>query len=172
MVGYANAGYQSDPHNGISHTGFLFLCGGTAISWRTCKHTLVTTSTNHSEIISLYEAARECAWLQRMTNHIQKSCGSNTANTPTIIYEDNAACVAQMETSYIKSNMTKHICPKYFYPHELRNEGEIKILQVKSCDNLVVLFTKSLHVVTFRRCVRGIGMRHLRDLQGLGGDHR
>jgi hypothetical protein len=54
-----------------------------------------------------------------MTNHIQKSCGSNTTNNPTIIYEDNVACVAQMETDYIKSNMTKHISPKYFYPHEL-----------------------------------------------------
>jgi hypothetical protein len=28
MVGYADAGYQSDPHNGMSHTGFVFLCGG------------------------------------------------------------------------------------------------------------------------------------------------
>jgi hypothetical protein len=26
-----------------------------------------------------------------------------------IIYEDNATCVAQMETNIIKSNMTKHI---------------------------------------------------------------
>ncbi|KAL0296801.1 UNVERIFIED_CONTAM: Secreted RxLR effector protein [Sesamum radiatum] len=33
LVGYADAGYLSDPHNGISQTGYLFLCGGTAISW-------------------------------------------------------------------------------------------------------------------------------------------
>ena len=82
MVGYADAGYQSDPHNGISQTGFLFLCGGTAISWRSCKQTQVTTSLNHSEIIALYEAARECAWLRRMTNYIQKSCGLDIADTP------------------------------------------------------------------------------------------
>jgi hypothetical protein len=76
-----------------------------------------------------------------------------------------------MEICYIKSNMTKHISPKYFYPHELQNEGEVKILQVKSCDNLADLFTKSLHEVTFRKCVRGIGMSHLRDLEGSGGHH-
>jgi hypothetical protein len=34
-----------------------------------------------------------------MTNHVQKSCGFGIANTPTIIYEDNATCVAQMEMS-------------------------------------------------------------------------
>ena len=78
MVGYADAGYRSDPHNAKSQTGFVFLCGGTTISWRSCKQTLVTTSTNHSEIITLYEAACECVWLRRMISHIQKSCGLNT----------------------------------------------------------------------------------------------
>jgi hypothetical protein len=96
LVGYADVGYLSDPHNARSQTGFMFLCGGTAISWTSCKQTLVATSTNHSEIIALYEAAQECAWLRRMTNHIQKSCGISTVDTPTIIYEDNAACVTQM----------------------------------------------------------------------------
>ena len=54
-----------------------------------------------------------------MINHIQKSCGLNVADTPTIIYEDNAACVAQMHMGYVKSNLMKHIAPKLFYPHEL-----------------------------------------------------
>ena len=83
------------------------------------KQTLVATSTNHSEIIALYEAARECVWLRRMIGHIQKSCGMNTADAPTIIYEDNAACVAQMHMGYVKRNLTNHIAPKFFYPHEL-----------------------------------------------------
>jgi len=33
MMGYVDAGYMSDPHNARSQTGFVFLCGGTAISW-------------------------------------------------------------------------------------------------------------------------------------------
>ena len=48
--------------------------------------------------------------------------------SPTIIYEDNTTCVAQMDTSYIKSNITKHIAPKLFYPHQLKQNGEIDIL--------------------------------------------
>jgi hypothetical protein len=66
MVGYVDAGYMSDPHNARSQTGFVFLCGGVAISWRSVKKTLVATSTNHSEIIALYEATRECVWLRRI----------------------------------------------------------------------------------------------------------
>jgi hypothetical protein len=69
MVGYVDAGYMSDLHNARSQTGFVFLCGGAAISCRSVKQTLVATSTNHSEIIALYEATRECVWLRRMINH-------------------------------------------------------------------------------------------------------
>nr|AAK91878.1 Putative copia-type pol polyprotein [Oryza sativa]AAP52115.1 retrotransposon protein, putative, Ty1-copia subclass [Oryza sativa Japonica Group] len=169
MVGYVDAGYMSNPRNARSQTRFVFLCGNTAISWRFVKQTLVATSTNHSEIIALYEATREYVGLMRMIGHIQKSCGLNIDNTPTIIYEDNATCVAQIHMGYVKSNFTKHITLKFFYPHELQKSGEINVLQTKSCENLADLFTKSLPASSFHRCVRGIGMRRLSELQESGG---
>jgi hypothetical protein len=52
---------------------------------------------NHSEIIALYEASRECIWLRRVINHIQ-SCGIVALEPHTIIYEDNTTCVTQMQT--------------------------------------------------------------------------
>ena len=96
MIGYTDADYLSDPHNRKSQTGFVFLHGGTAISWKSSKQTLSATSTNHSEIIALYEVSRECVWLRWMINHIQRSCGIGSIESPTIIYEDNYACVTQM----------------------------------------------------------------------------
>ena len=75
-----------------------------------------------------------------------------------------------MECGYIKSNMTKHIIPKLFYPHELRKNGEIEISQTKSYDNLAELLTKSLPYTAFRKCVESIGMRRLRYLQESGGE--
>jgi hypothetical protein len=126
-------------------------------------------SINHSEIITLYEAARECAWLRRVINHIQISCGIEPIRSPIIIYEDNTACIAQIQLCYMKSNVTKHITPKLFYTHELQVNRGISILQTKSCDNLIDLFTKSLPYCTFSKCVVGIGMRRLRDLSDLEG---
>jgi len=151
MIGYTDVGYQLDPHNGRSQTRFVFLQNGTTISWTSSKQTLATTSTNHSKIIILYEASRECVWLRRMINHIQQSCGLKAIIAPTIIYEDNTGCVTQMETGYIKSNINKHISPKLFYPHELQQNGEIDILKTKSCDNLADLFTKSLPTSSFEK---------------------
>jgi hypothetical protein len=108
LIGYTDPGYLSDPHSGRSQAGFVFLQGSTIISWKSSNQTLVSTSTNHSEIIALYEASRKCVWLHRMINHIIQSCGIGMVDTLTIIFEDNSACVAQKETGYIKSNMTKH----------------------------------------------------------------
>jgi hypothetical protein len=128
MICYTNACYLSNPRNGKSQTGFVFLHGGTTIQWKSSKQTLTATSTNHSEIIALYEASREYIWLRRMINHIQQSCGISAIESPTIIHEDNSTCVTQMQTGYIKSNITKHIVPKLFYLHELQESGEINIM--------------------------------------------
>ena len=65
LTGYADAGYLSDPDDAKSQTGYVFLYGGTMISWKSTKQTLTTTSSNHADIIALYEASRECIWLRR-----------------------------------------------------------------------------------------------------------
>nr|AAS79613.1 putative copia-like polyprotein [Ipomoea trifida] len=170
LMGYSDAGYMSDPHNAKSQTGYVFLCGGTAISWRSVKQTLVATSSNHSEIIALYEASRECVWLRSLIQHIHSSCGTmSKVDSPTVLYEDNAACVAQMSSGYVKGGLTKHIAPKFFYPHELQKSGEILIEKVRSSENLADLFTKSLPTSTFEKFVYKIGMRRLGRLLSSGG---
>ena len=37
LLGYADAGYLSDPHKAQSQTGYIFTYGNTAISWRSVK---------------------------------------------------------------------------------------------------------------------------------------
>ncbi|XP_057811773.1 secreted RxLR effector protein 161-like [Salvia miltiorrhiza] len=98
LVGYADAGYLSDPHKAKSQTGYVFTCGGTAISWKSVKQSLTATSSNHSELIAIHEASRECVWLRNMTSYIQETCGlASPKDNPTVLYEDNAACIAQLK---------------------------------------------------------------------------
>ena len=42
IIGYTDLGYQSDPHNIRSQIGFLCLHGGTSISWKSSKQTLIS----------------------------------------------------------------------------------------------------------------------------------
>jgi hypothetical protein len=170
IIGYADAGYLSDPHKAISQTGYVFLFGGTAISWKSTKQSIVATSTNYSEIIALFEAAKECTWLRRMSNHVLNTCGMTIAPSSTIIYEDNKACIAQIQSGYIKSNVTKHISPKFFSTHELQKNGEIMVTHIRSCDNLADMFTKTLPASSFEKFRHGIGMRRLREVCRTGGE--
>ena len=164
MLGFADAGYLSDPHKARSQTGYVFKCGDTAISWRSQKQTLVATSSNHAEVIALHEASRECVWLRTMTQHIRTTCGLQVNKDPTVLFEDNAACVAQIKEGYIKSDRTKHIPPKFFsFSRELEEKREISIQYVQSSNNSADLFTKSLPTAVFRKHIHDIGMRHLRD---------
>ncbi|KAI3700148.1 hypothetical protein L2E82_44766 [Cichorium intybus] len=118
--------------------------GGTAISWRSQKQTLVATSSNHAKVIALNEA--------------------NKDRSPTLIYEDNATCVAQMKEGYIKSDRTKHIPPKFFeYTQERIKNQQIELKYVQSSNNAADLFTKALPTKIFRKHVHGIGMRYLHN---------
>ncbi|KAM1843314.1 hypothetical protein ACFX13_017888 [Malus domestica] len=108
-----------------------------------------------------------------MIHHIRNSCGlPSKTDTPTVIHEDNAACVAQMKEGFIKGDKTKHISPRFFSAHELQKAKVIEVRQIRSNENLADLFTKSLPKCTFQKLVQGIGLRRLTDLKNAesGGD--
>ncbi|XP_074297334.1 secreted RxLR effector protein 161-like [Silene latifolia] len=142
LVGFADAGYLSDSHNARSHTGYVFTCGGTAISWRSMKQTIMATSSNHSEILSIHEK-----------------------EAPTVLYEDNATCIGQLKEVYIKGDRTKHISPKFFFTHDLQKSGDINVQQIRSSENLADLFTKALPTATFKKLLHQLGLRRFKDLQ-------
>jgi hypothetical protein len=72
LFGYTYVGYLSDPHKPRSQSGYVFTYGTTVISWRSTNQTVTTTSSNHAELIILYDAERECVWLRSMIQHIQE----------------------------------------------------------------------------------------------------
>ena len=83
-----------------------------------------------------------CVWLRSIIKHIHNSCClTPVTNSPTIIYEDNVACVAQVRGGYID------------------------VKQIQSINNLANLFTKSLSTSTFEKLVYGIGMRRVHKMQ-------
>ena len=100
-----------------------------------------------------------------MTQHIQESCGLPVNKDPTILYEDNAACITQIKEGSIKSDRTKHIPPKFFsFTQELEKNKDVDVQYVRSSDNAADLFTKALPTTVFRKFIYEIGMRRLQNL--------
>ena len=114
IVGYADSGFKTDPVSGKSQTGYIFLKNGAPISWRSTKQTVTATSTNHAELLAFDEASREAVWLRTMQQAISQMCGFATVDKATIIYEDNAACIEQVSSGFIKADRVKHISPHIF----------------------------------------------------------
>ncbi|XP_074327445.1 secreted RxLR effector protein 161-like [Apium graveolens] len=164
LVGYADAGYMSDSHFGRSETGYLFTYCDTFISWKSTKQTMAATSSNHAVLLAIYEASRECIWLRSVIQHIRESCGlSSISESPTVLFEDNSACIKQLKEGYIKGDRTKYILPKFLYTQELQENGDIDVQQVRSCDNLADILTKSLPTSTFEKLRNNLDMRRLKS---------
>ena len=75
-----------------------------------------------------------------------------------------------MQTDYIRVMSLSTLPLSWFIPMNYEKAGEINILQIKSCDNLADLFTKSLPTSVFQKLVHEIGMQRLQDLPESGGD--
>ncbi|XP_068339068.1 uncharacterized mitochondrial protein AtMg00810-like [Pyrus communis] len=133
LVGYADAGYLSDPYRARSQTGYVFTIEDTTISWRSTKQTLVTTSSNHAEILTLNKASRECFCPREVMVHIRSTRGlTSVVDFPMTIFEDKAACIEQLKKRYIKGDNTKHIAPKFFYSHQQQQHQNIEVKQIRS----------------------------------------
>ena len=66
----------------------------------------------------------------------------NVPKSPTVIYEDNEACITQIKVGYIKEDQIKHILPKLFFTNELLG-SDVDVMQFRSFNKLTDLFTKS-----------------------------
>ena len=130
---------------------------------------MVATSSNHLEILAIHEVSHEYICLRLMIQHIQGSCGlSSIKDNSTILFQDNVACIAQIKGGYIKGDRTKHFLPKFSYTHELQKICEIDVQQIRSSDNLVDMFTKSLPTSTFQKLIYKIGMHRPKDIDMRG----
>ena len=85
----------------------------------------------HAELIALYETTRELTWIRALLCNL-----SATLALPPIdiipVYEDNQPCIDHASSGYIKSEATKPMAPKIFYPHQLVQAGHITINYVPS----------------------------------------
>nr|GEX14488.1 retrovirus-related Pol polyprotein from transposon TNT 1-94 [Tanacetum cinerariifolium] len=118
------------------------------------------TSSNHAKILAIHEASRESIWLRSVTQHVRESCRiSSGQESPTVVHEDNAACIAQLKDEYVKGDKTKHILLKFFFIHDLQKSGDIivqKALLIRhntSDSGLGISFD----ILSFSRYASGLG---------------
>ena len=86
--GYSDTAYRNTD-DCKSTSGYVYVSGGGAITWRSKKQTTVALSSTEAEYVALLEAGREACWLRNLYEELgqKQSC-------PTIIKGDNDGSIA------------------------------------------------------------------------------
>ena len=153
LIAYSDADWGGDQNDFRSTSGYIFQLGGTAISWRSKKHSSVALSTAESEYISLSETAQEAVWLRKLNMDLK-----NEQLEPTVIYEDNqsAICIAKNPQFH---GRTKHIGIKHHFIREQVVNDKVELKYCKTEDMIADVFTKGLSPEKFVRLRRLCGMQ-------------
>ena len=113
ITGYSDAYWAGDVGDRKSTSGYMFLLGGAAISWKSSKQTCVALSTAEAEYVALSAAVQEALWLQQLASDLL-----NKSIRETTILEDNqsAVCLAKKDQVH---GRTKHIDINYHFIRDL-----------------------------------------------------
>ncbi|CAA0832574.1 cysteine-rich RLK (RECEPTOR-like protein kinase) 8, partial [Striga hermonthica] len=141
-LGYTDSDFQADRDKRKSTSGYVFMMGGGAISWRSVKQKCIADSTMEAEYVAASEATKEAVWLRSFLLDLGVSLSVPRCIT---IYCDNAGAVANSREPRAHK-ASKHIERKYHLIREIVKRGDVVVTKIASLDNLADPFTKTLTV--------------------------
>ncbi|RVX17043.1 Retrovirus-related Pol polyprotein from transposon TNT 1-94 [Vitis vinifera] len=90
LIGYSDSDFAGCQDSRRSTSGYIYLLAGGAISWRSAKQTLVTSSTMEAEFVACYEASNQGIWLRNFVTGLRVLDG---IERPLKIFCDNKSAV-------------------------------------------------------------------------------
>jgi len=148
----------------LSRTGFLITYCGCPVTWSSKLQSEIALSTTEAEYIALSMATRQLIPLRRIMEEITTlgpmnftinkqqpiqaytrtlSSSAPSGLPPSIVYEDNEACIVLAQTDQHKPR-TKHISIKWHHFRDQIQNGNITISKIASADNIADILTKPL----------------------------
>jgi hypothetical protein len=148
IYGYYDASHADCPDTMRSTLAYIFFYEHCPISWHTKLHTLITTSTNHSEYCAAAKAAKEAKWFDKFMTEL----GFSSAVRPIDLFSDSKGAIA-LTYNPVQRSASKHIDLADHYAREQQEQGVITISYVNTTNMLADLLTKPLPREAFQRHV-------------------
>jgi hypothetical protein len=117
LEGYSDSNWISYADEIKATSGYVYMLVSAAISWKSCKQTMLTKSTTEAELVALETATNEIEWLRGLLMDlpfIDKSV------PPILMYCDNQSMLAQVMNTKDNSKSNKHI------KHRLKSVRKMK----------------------------------------------
>jgi hypothetical protein len=137
LHGYADAAY-ANTDNFKSTSGYVFLMGGGAMTWRSKKQTTIALSSTEAKYVALCEAGCEACWLRNLMEELGKPQLS-----PTLIKGDNNGSIAMARNPQFHKRL-KHIATRWHWIRDKVQESAIAIDSCRDPEQTAYILTKPL----------------------------
>jgi hypothetical protein len=146
VVGYSDSDFARCVDSRKSTSGYIFLLARRAISWRSNKQTIVSTSTMEAELIACYEATTQALWLRNFIGGLKIV---DSIARPIKIFCDNRVAIFFSKNNKSGSR-SKHIDIKYLRVRENIKRNEVFIKHIRTELMIADPMTKGLPVKQFK----------------------
>ncbi|XP_020702689.1 uncharacterized protein LOC110114227 [Dendrobium catenatum] len=141
---YSDADWASDPVTRKSTSGYCSFLGSTLVSWAVKKQTTVSRSSTESEYRALAAAAADTIWLKRLLTDFRINHNQHVE-----LYCDNTSAIALTNNPVFQAR-TKHIKIGHRFLRENLANNYIRLLPIKTVDQIADLLTKPLSTPRFK----------------------
>ncbi len=142
---WVDADFAADLDTRRSHTGYILMVNGEAVSWKSTKQKSVLLSTAETEWYATSEAGKEIVYLRNILNDF----GFEQVS-PTMLYEDSRAVIVMVENP-VNRKASRHIDTRKHFIGQLVEDKTI-VLEQCATDHMVTdALTKGLPAPAFEK---------------------
>ena len=124
LEGYSDSNWISDVDELYATSGYVFTFGGGAVSWRSCKQTILTRSTMEAELAALDTTTVESEWLRELLMDLPVV----EKPVPAILLNyDNQTVIVKVNNSKDNAKSSRHVKRRLKSVRKLRNSGVITV---------------------------------------------
>lgn len=152
-VGYCDVDWAGRRLDRKSTSGYVFLLGGAAISWKSKKQSVVSTSSAEAEYMSMGTAAQECVWISQ----VYSFANGESKESPVSLYVYNQGSI-KMAKNDLSGNRTKHIDIRYHLVRDLLARRKLEVTYCPSEQMIADGLTKPLDRNLFQSFCHGLGL--------------
>ena len=142
---FCDSDFAGDKSTRVSVTGYCVYVLDCLVAWKSRSQKHVTLSSTEAEYVAVSDVCTEIMFIRMILEFL-----GVRVRMPIIVHCDNIGAIFLSYNAKI-SQRTKHIDTKYRYVGEYVEQGVVKIIFVRSEENVADILTKNVSLETFKK---------------------